>query len=441
MRIARLAGIAVLVVVALSARPARALQAGESCRLRNPLLVTVQVAPSLLEATFDPGTETVVRSVLDDGRLHVTDGNLKGFVDAKVLEAACAGTLRTCRALRTFSMFQSNRSDSMSWPVLMDAAVHVLRRGKVWAHLMVEHREGFAPVASLTAHCRGDGSGEAQNGTEQLDLQAAPVEVVDRGEGPGVLLLPFLVDGDIAPSRIEQLTSAWRTHLAFYRPDLGHLPAVNDRRGPWKSHVDEASRRARETGLAYAIVGKVALDHGDIVISIAVVEAVTGKTLKAVRARPTASLGDEWVEPALASLLPALAPAPSGPALPTTNREATRNAEDTTSVPAVVVKTTGEAWDAPWYANGWAYVAAAVGVGAGAGAWWFGLQAVSANDAANNAPAWSSIRANERERALAYAVTADALTATTTVAGVTALVLFIGRVGLSEPTSRFASDR
>ena len=127
-----------LVVIAFSAAfsglPAAAMDKGDVCTLKAPLLVTINRPEGKVETTLDPGTDVEVVVVGDEGRTRVTTGDAKGAVATRDLEAACAGTLQLCRLSKELMLFEKNSSDSRSWKINPGAALSVLRTGKVWAH-------------------------------------------------------------------------------------------------------------------------------------------------------------------------------------------------------------------------------------------------------------------------------------------------------------------
>jgi hypothetical protein len=431
----------VVVVTMLAMAPgAHALVAGDACSLKATLPVIVQSGGTNVPTTFDAGTDVRLLYVEDSGgRGRISNGAVRGVVTMRELEAACAGTLRLCRATSAFSLFERNRSDSRSWPVSPGTAVSVLRAGKVWAHLLVAEKEGFATVVDVNGRCSADDGGatEPSERPHADDASGAPVEDVERGEGPGILVLPFVLDDGAPVPVADRLAATFDEHLRTYRPDVGHLPLLGSRTVAWKDHVDGAIKRARAVGLAYALLARVSpepagkADGGGLVVSIAVIDVASGKTLKGVRAHPTSLDDDSWSDPALASLLPAIAPAPGGrlPSVhPTTATTTTEPASSTTPK----VATTGEGWSAPWFANPWGYLALGAAIGSGVGAWYVGQAALEANAAANATPSIDDKRAERRADALQQAVIADGLTATSALSGIAAVAIFAARVGIGE---------
>ena len=431
-----------VVVALLALAPAaRALVGGEGCTLKATLPVTVQSGGTNVATTFDAGTDIRVLYVEDSGgHGRISNGAVRGVVAMRELEAACAGSLRLCRATSAFSLFERNRSDSRSWPVAPGTSVSVLRAGKVWAHLLVDEQEGFATVADVNGRCSADEGGAPPEPTERArtdDTGAAPVEDVERGDGPGILVLPFVLDEGAPAPAADRLAATFDERLRTYRPDVGHLPLLGSRTVAWKEHVDGAVKRARATGFAYALLGRVAPDAAapppgsGLVVSIALVDVASGKTLKGVRARPKALEDDTWSEPALASLLPALAPAP-GSRVPSAHAAPATATESPPTTTAPTVATTGEGWSTPWFANPWGYLALGVAIGSGVGAWYLGQEALDTNDAANATPTIDIERGERRATALRQAITADALTATSAVSVLATVAIFSARVGIGE---------
>ena len=422
----------VLVVVALSSLPAAALEKGDVCTLKAPLLVTINRPEGKVETTLDPGTDVEVVVVGDEGRTRVSTGDAKGAVATRDLEAACAGTLQLCRLTKDLFVFEKNRSDSRSWKIKQGAPLSVLRTGKVWAHVRVDDLEGFAKADELLPRCPLVGN----SGVVKETGEPAPTEEVERGEGPGVLLLPLLLEGAAPAGTADVLAETFFDRLAYYRPDAARLPMEGARQLNWKKHLQDSAARAKNAGLGYVVVGKLAVesvgDKGVLVVSLALVDTGSGATVKAVRARPTLDPDDPWAETMLGVLLPLMRTAPGArqPELPKPKR-GTQGAVDG---PALPVRTVANATPppSPWFANPWGYVALGTAAAAGVGSGVVGALANADNTAANDTPPVNDERSALREQALVKSITSDSLAVVAGVAAVTTIVVFASRAGMAE---------
>lgn len=433
--------------------PAAAFERGDTCDLKAPLKVTMKGRAGQVETTLERGAQIEVVSVSDGGISLILSGELKGRVATVDLESACLGHLRSCTLSSPVMMYESNRSDSRSWRVKPGATVSILKKGKTWAAVRVEDLQGFVKSSEITGACArrdddDDGIGRGQDGDQGHDLGEGgeggdgPAEAVERGDGPGVLLLPFHLEGAAPAGDADALADDLFARLAFYRPDAGRLGAEGSRDRPWKEQIASSARRARAADTAFVLVGRVAIEPAPVggrrddldryLLQLAVVDAKSGKVLKAVRAHPTLRPGDTWAELALAALLPSVPAAPGsklpvvGPkpgfeVAPVKKAEGAKKTEATPS-------TTWE--ETPWFANAWGYVSFGVAAVAGAGAGVAGMIALDDNEAANAAAETSPLRSERRNAALAEALTADALTVVAAGAAVTGLVVFVTRAGL-----------
>ena len=185
----------------------------------------------------------------------------------------------------------------------------MLRTGKVWAHVRFDDLVGFAKADELLPNCTlMSGKKGSIRETEE-----SAIEDVDRGEGPGVLLLPLLVEDGAPAGTADVLLESFYDRLAYYRPDAGRLPLEGARELVWKKHVQDSAARALKAGLAYVVVGKLGIEEGakpGFLLSMMLIETATGTTLKAVRARPTLNPKDTWAESSIKALLPFLSTAP-----------------------------------------------------------------------------------------------------------------------------------
>jgi hypothetical protein len=302
-----------------AAVPASALERGESCVLQAPLPMVVTQHNGRVEVTVDRGVEVTVVVSGDEGRTGISTGDATGTVATRDLEAACAGTLQTCRLTAPVTMFEQTRSDSKAWRLKPGGVVSVLRSGKVWTHLRLADLEGFARQDELKPAC------------EFIAAEAAEVEVtveVERGDGPGVLLLPFLLEKNAPAGEADAVADLFFERVAIYRPDAARLPLSTPRDAvKWKAHTEAAAVAARSAGLNYAIIGQTSVDTSAgtpaLVLNLAVVDARAKKILKGIKVRPTLKPEDLWMENALAVLLPYLSVAPGAKAPPTLKGQST----------------------------------------------------------------------------------------------------------------------
>ncbi|MDP2344924.1 MAG: hypothetical protein Q8O67_28520 [Deltaproteobacteria bacterium] len=428
----RLASGFVVVVVGLSALPAFALEKGDVCTLKAALMVTINRPEGKVETTLDAGTDIEVVVVGDEGRTRINTGDAKGAVATRDLEAACAGTLQMCRLTKELILFEKNRSDSRSWKIKQGAPVSVLRTGKVWAHVRVDDLEGFAKADELTPRCPLiSGSDVKETG------EPGATEEVERGEGPGVLLLPLILEGAAPVGTADVLLDSFFDRLAYYRPDAARLPIEGARDLNWKKHVADSAARGRGAGLAYVVVGKLAVetvaDKGALVVSLALVDTASGATLKAVRARPTMKAEDTWAESTLFVLLPLMRTAP-GARQPEGPKFAPQKGPKAGAVtPSTNAgSANASAGPAPWFANPWGYVALGTAAAAGVGSGVVGALANADNTAANEAPPVDDDRSTLRESALVKGIASDSLAVVAGVAVVTTIVVFASRAGMAE---------
>ncbi|HEY4220589.1 MAG TPA: hypothetical protein VGO62_04585, partial [Myxococcota bacterium] len=434
----RSVSVAVAVAVAfaaLSLAPTRALaiEAGGECTLKSPLQITIKRPAGVIESSLDQGAAVEVISVGDSGIAIVRSGEVKGGVSLADLESACAGALRSCTLSDNVMMYEENRSDSRSWRVKAGADVSVLKRGKTWAAVRVGDLQGFVKADELAPACRISAEDAPDRAhPDNTSSTSAASEAVDRGDGPGLLVLPFSLEDTAPAGAADALLETLFERVQYYRPDAGRLGAdPGDRSRAWKDEVAAAARRARGADLAYALVGRLAVTPPSAdapltehyLLQLAIVDAKSGKVLKGVRVKPTMQAQDTWAERSLGDLLPALAAAP-GSKLPTPSTGAKLEVAADPQQPAVEntgPKIAATQADTPWFENGWGYVTLAGAVVAGAGSGLLGQVALDENDRANAAIQVDKGRATLRNTALTEAITADSL-------GVVGAGLLIGTV-------------
>jgi hypothetical protein len=305
----------------LGGAPASALERGESCVLQAPLPMVVTQRSGTIELTIDKGVEVTVVASGDEGRTGISTGDAAGTVATRDLEAACAGTLQSCRLTAPVTMFEQTRSDSKAWRLKPGAVVSVLRTGKVWTHLRLADLEGFARQEELTPVC--------QVVTPEASETEVTVEV-ERGDGPGLLFQPFLLEKNAPAGEADAVADLFFERLAIYRPDVARLPlstTTTREAVKWKAHAGAAAAAARSAGLSYAVIGQVSVEAGDgktaLVLNLAVVDARAEKVLKGIKVRPTLKPEDLWIENALATLLPYVSAAPGAKPPPTVKGQST----------------------------------------------------------------------------------------------------------------------
>lgn len=309
----------VVVAMGLGAVPALAMERGESCVLQAPLPMVVTQHKGRVEVTVDKGVEVTVVVPGDEGRTGISTGDATGTVATADLEAACAGTLQSCRLTAPVTMFEQTRSDSKAWRLKPGATVSVLRSGKVWVHLRLADLEGFARQEELTPVCT------------PVAPEVGDVEVtveVERGDGPGVLFQPFLLEKNTPAGEADAVADLFFERLAIYRPDVARLALTTSRDAvKWKVHTEAAAVAARSAGLNYAIIGQASVEtsggRSALVLNLAVIDARAKKILKGIKVRPTLKPEDLWMENALAVLLPYLSGAPGAKAPPTLKGQST----------------------------------------------------------------------------------------------------------------------
>ena len=424
MRLADTMVIALLLGVAL---PVGAVEKGDVCKVKSPLPMVLNRPQGRIESTIDRGTQVTVLAVGDEGRSRVTTGDATGSVATRDLEAACAGTLQLCRLNDEVMLFEKTRSDSQAWRLKPGAFLSVLRTGRVWSHVRSEDLEGFVKSDEFRGRCAMETGGAVVDPAEP-DV----TEAVERGEGPGILFLPFVLEGAAPLNDSDEVGDLFYDRLAAYRPDAARVPLNVDRGARWKVHAESARNRARAAGFTYAMIGRTSVEDVDgkgvLVLSIALLDSKSGRILKGARVRPTTRLDDTWPETVLAALLPLTTPAPNGKA-PAAPRAAQETVTEIAPAPAAVVV---EAGPTPWFANATGSVFLGATIAAGVGAAVVGSMALQANDQANAASPVSDDRVSLRERALPLAIGADALGVAAVAFGITTVVVFISRAGLDD---------
>jgi hypothetical protein len=429
---------ALLVVTLVTcAAPSFAFERGDTCTIKSSLSITVKRPNGTLELTLDKGTDIEVISVSDGGSTLIFAGDLKGVVSTLDLEHACAGTLRACKLKDPVMMFEQNRSDSKSWRVKPGAEVMVLKKGKTWAAVRVGDLQGFVKSPDIANACVAV--------DDDADGDDGPTEAVERGEGPGVLLLPFDLEGAAPAGDADALLDELFNRVAFYRPDAGRLGVEGSRDIPWKDRVVAAAKRAKRAETAYVIVGRIAIEPKPAdkpasewvdryLLQLALVDAKTGKVVKGVKAHPTMRAQDQWAENALAVLIPPI-PAAPGSKLPVGTKKEGLELAPNVGEQAPVKKSEApvqESTEAPWFANVWGYLLLGAAAGAGAGAAVAGNFALAANDDANDAVQNDPRRAELRNTALTGAVVSDSLSAVAVGSLVAGVVVFATRAGLDD---------
>lgn len=427
-----------------------ALERGDTCVLKSPLSVSIRQKSGTLESTLERGTSVEVVGVSDGGSARIRAGDLKGDVSAADLEGACSGTLRLCRLTSEVMMYEQNRSDSKSWRLKVDATVSILKKGKTWAAVRVNDLRGFVKSDDIQGACTTDPSAVAPTdvGARGSDEVDANVDAVERGDGPGVLLVPFSLEGAAPAGSADTLLGSLYDRTAFFRPDAARLPLEDStaRSLEWRALVQAAAKRAKGADTAYVIVGRLGLEAAKAgaperyLLQLGVVDAKKGIVLKAIKIRPTLDVRDNWADKALSALLPLVAAAPNskmpvvegGFEIARVNdganadgANANANNVNTQKLPPPEDNGPTPTLANPW---GWAALGGAAALGAGSGI--VAVLALDENDRANEISAADPAHAERRNTALAEAITADALAVAAVGVGVAGIVVFATRAGL-----------
>ncbi|MBI1946994.1 MAG: hypothetical protein HYS27_14960 [Deltaproteobacteria bacterium] len=422
---------------ALAAVPAAAVETGDTCKVRAPLTITMKGAAGTIDATIDRGTSVEVLVVGDQGFTRVRAGEMVGSVSTLDLESACSGALRMCRLTAAVTMYEENRSDSKGYLLKPGASLSILKRGKTWAAVRLEDLTGFVKADDLRDRCAAivDEPAETRGGGE------GAVEAVERGDGPGLLLSPFHLEGAAPAGPADALLDLLFDRAAFYRPDAGRVGVEGGRDLAWTAQLAAAAKRARAADMAYALAGRLAVEPPTkddplterYLLQLAVVDAKTGKVLKGARVRPSMRPDDDWPERVLAVLLPPLQAVPGGRPPPSPTQKTDASPALTPAPVAPAPTTPAPADDGPhWFGNLWGYAALGTAAAAGAAAGVTGFFALEQNGAANARVQTDAARPEQRNSALALAITSDALTVTAVSAAFTGVVLFATGLGLGD---------
>lgn len=428
-----------LPALALSlAAPAMAVETGDTCKVRSTLAITMKGAAGTINATIDPGTTLQVLLVGDQGYSRVRAGEMVGSVSTLDLESACAGALRMCKLATPVQMFEENRSDSKSWLLKEGAALSVLKRGKTWAAVRIEDLTGFVKTEDIQRSCVPM---SASDPGSPDGAREPSVEAVERGEGPGVLLMPFHLEGVAPAGAADAFLDALFDRTAYFRPDAGRVPLEGTRDQPWKKQVETAAKRARGAEMAFAIAGRLSVEAPSkedplterYLLQLAVIDAKTGKVLKGARVRPTLQTGDDWADRVLAALLPSL-PAAPGARLPPPPTQKTEllPAPGEPPPPTAPPPAAAPGGERHWYGNAWGYLALGAAAAMGAGAGVTGFFALGANDDAMARVQTDAARPEQQNTALALAITSDALTVSAAATALTGVILLPTGAGLPE---------
>jgi hypothetical protein len=419
------------ILMVLASRSALAFERGDTCTLEAPLPMVMRRPEGRVETTIDRGVEIIVQAVGDEGRIGITTGDASGSVSARDLEAACAGTLQLCRLKDPITMYEKTRSDSQAWKLKPGATVSVLRSGKVWSHIRVDDLEGFVGANEVKGACVA-----IEGGVVNDNADPTVTEEVERGEGPGVLFLPFQLEGAAPQGQVDAIGDLFFERLAIYRPDAARLTDTERRAGKWKAYVARVSSRATAAGMNYAVVGHAAVENVDgkgvIVVSMAAIDARAGTISKGIRVKTSLDLADPWPENTLAVLLPFLASAPGARAPPPPPSPATPKEEQPKKQTTTTTTAPTEVERAGWYANPWGYLAVGGAVAAGVGAGVLGSFSLQENSAANDLSPLDDARAARRQQALEFGIGSDVLAGAAIVAGVAGVVVFATRAGLDD---------
>ncbi len=434
-----------LLAVSLAGAHAGAIEPGGRCSLKAPLTVTIYRRAGSIEDTLERGSDVELISVSDTGIARVRAGDVKANVAFADLDSACSGTLRMCTLRSPVLMYEQNRSDSKSWRIKTGADVNILKEGKTWAAVRTANLVGFVKSGDMNRACqlRNAAAGATAPGSSD-NGGGGTGEYVERGDGPGILLLPFDLEGGAPATTAAALFNLLFQRVGYYRPDSGRA-GVDEKRKPTPLHeqIAAAARRAQGAGMAYALIGRFSLApaapgqavEGKGVLELAVVDAKSAKVLKGVRLTgPTTQAADPWPERALAALLAVLAPAPGSKIPVPPGKSTVEVAPASPGTPAAPRPRTEVETrpDAPWFANGWGYLLFGGAVAAGVGSGFAGVLANDDNDRANAAVQTDLARNDHRNTALAEAITADSLGVVAAGAVIATVVVFATRAGLDD---------
>ncbi len=136
--------------------------------------------------------------------------------------------------------------------------------------------------------------------------------------------MPFALQGSSSAGVADALTDVFFDGLALYRPDAARLPFLGERSMGLKQLIDQAALRARAAGMQWAIIGALSEEAGSDgritwVLSLGLVEALTGKMVKGIRAKTATQELGPWVNSTLSVLLPIVPSAP-GSSIPKPKR-------------------------------------------------------------------------------------------------------------------------
>ncbi len=434
---ARIATAAALALFATASRADDLSQLGDACTLEAPLRVRIAQAAGTLEVTLEPGARVEIVAVNsgDSGFARVLSGDVRGDVSTAEFTSACRGALRTCQLVAPVTMYEENRSDSKAWRIKSGANLSVLKQGRTWGAVRVGDLSGFVKTEELEPACTRAASDANLNGDES---EAAGADPVERGDGPGVLFLPFAIEGAVPVGTADALLQLLSDRGAYYRPDAALLADPRDvrraRRDSWQEQIAGAAKRASIADTEFAIIGRLALEpnadrslRSRLLLQLAAIEASTGAVVKAIRIRPTTKPEDTWPEKALAALLPLLPIAP-GSKIP---------AAAQTSETLITVLDAPRTREAPretssWLANPWGWLTLAAGAALASGSGVVCVAALEDNTRANGTPAADPAQIALRNSALAQAITADALGIAAAGALITSAVVFATRAGHPE---------
>lgn len=317
--------IVVALVASFVSAPSDAATKGDRCKIKAPLPMLLRGPNGSVEATVEQGTVVELLSDGDGGRAVLRAEDMLGTVSMLDFESACRGTFEQCSAQTAMVIYEEKRRDSPSRKVRAGTVINILERGKAWTTVRHVDEMGYVTNAVLAEQCsKGPAVTSDEDDPTPNDAEGEVADITEdipRGDGPGVLFLPFHAEGSATLRDADVYGETLYARLSYYRPDAGHASDVGrKRRISMTDMVAEAAKRAKNAEMAYAVIGRLDMAAAPdapagsspdrAVVQVALVDAQSGKVMKAVKARPADKRENKWAELLLYNMLPFLAPAP-----------------------------------------------------------------------------------------------------------------------------------
>jgi hypothetical protein len=273
-----------MLVVCLSTTIAAQPAESTACVLRAPMPVHIHTKHGDVEAAWPVGTE--VTSIGTGALVRVRAGATTGTAQRATLAAACEGQLRTCQSRAPVSMYAEARSDSTAQELPMGTQLHIRRSGKLWAEVGTQRSgEGFVLVGALRGCAAEPGVAVANNDSTDV------VESVERGEGPGIWVVPLRGDARIPAGIVDGLGGQLWDVFGRARPDA--VRAASEGEDAAKTQLSALLLQAQQKQLAYVLGGRAVLAaDGQINLEVSVYDVKARKQLKGVRVVPASNA--EW---------------------------------------------------------------------------------------------------------------------------------------------------